>query len=153
MVKSRLWKRAWRTREARYGSPGEEILCIGCFEERIGRKLRRADFFAGMVNHSDRNDMSDRLRDRLADEPCVDCHIDTRAIGEWYIVTNDVWEEAWRDHTPPKRQQPILCIGCLEQRIGRTLQKPDFAAGAAVNDPTFGEHSERFLNRLAREPG
>ncbi len=47
---------------------------------------------------------------------CEDCGHDTRRMGEYYMVQHAVWDEAissrWAD---------MLCIGCLEDRIGRRL--------------------------------
>jgi hypothetical protein len=43
----------------------------------------------------------------------------------------------------------ILCIGCLEKRIGRTLCRTDFI-DAPINDPNEHQHSDRLRNRLAR---
>jgi hypothetical protein len=114
---------------------------------------------------------------------CADCGVSTVWLNEWYIVHNDVWEQAWAGHRKP--QQPprtssvtagrlreftardgrvyqvasspsatsgeILCIGCLEQRIGRTLMASDFT-DAPVNDPNYpryGRMSERMRHRLS----
>jgi hypothetical protein len=91
-----------------------------------------------------------RDRDRLA---CADCGATVRQ-NEWYMVRDDVWEQAWAgrrqvlcDHNSVRE---ILCIGCLEQRIGRTLMASDFTA-APVNDPNHplsGHKSERMRHRL-----
>lgn len=84
---------------------------------------------------------------------CADCGIDTHTINEWYMVTDAVWETAWvgrRLPCPPHHWLPgleILCIGCLEQRIGRTLTSDDFL-DAPVNDPAKFGISKRLLNRL-----
>jgi hypothetical protein len=43
---------------------------------------------------------------------CRDCAADT-FIGEWYMVRDEVWPLGFHDG--------VLCIGCLEQRIGRRL--------------------------------
>jgi hypothetical protein len=70
-----------------------------------------------------------------SDEPyCADCGADTIMIGEWYMVTNEVWEQAWAGRRHPRHDgckiiidgTEILCIGCLEKRIGRTLVAADF---------------------------
>jgi hypothetical protein len=75
---------------------------------------------------------------------CADCNVDTLAIGEYYMVRDEVWEQAWvgrRRRSGPRhwslrhsrhkqRRGPreILCVGCLEARIGRQLNRDDFAA-------------------------
>ena len=108
----------------------------------------------------------------MRDAHCCDCSIGTIAIDEWYMVNNEVWEQAWsgRRKSWQRRladfenaEQPylfdcvvdvvpcreILCIGCLEKRIGRTLCRTDFI-DAPINDPNEHQHSDRLRNRLAR---
>jgi len=41
------------------------MFCIGCAEERLGRRLVRSDFNDSFVNNPKLHRMSDRLRDRL----------------------------------------------------------------------------------------
>ena len=52
------------------------------------------------------------------------------AESEVYTVTNEVWRatrlEGWGG---------CLCIGCLEQRIGRRLKPDDFVADHPLNAP------------------
>lgn len=86
---------------------------------------------------------------------CADCGIGTITLGEWYTVKAEVWEQAWSGrrklwHALPGQQ--ILCIGCLEDRIGRTLMKTDFA-DAPINDPTDPHISQRMRDRLTAESG
>jgi hypothetical protein len=67
------------------------------------------------------------------------------------MVLDNVWEQAWAGRRKPWHSkapgQEILCIGCLEQRIGRTLAADDFT-DAPVNDPTYSDISDRFRDRL-----
>jgi hypothetical protein len=58
--------------------------------------------------------------------------------GEWYMVKDEIWRQAWGhiSRSAPGRQ--ILCIGCLEKRIGRRLTPRDFT-DASVNDSTSGQ--------------
>jgi hypothetical protein len=44
----------------------------------------------------------------------------------------------------------MLCIGCLEQRLGRLLTKDDFT-DAPVNSIWMGVGSTRLKNRLQRK--
>jgi hypothetical protein len=80
---------------------------------------------------------------------CDDCGIGTSSLGEYYMVANAVWEEAWAGrrkwwHRLPNRE--ILCIGCLETRIGRKLTRHDFT-NAPINHPALSM-SDRLLARL-----
>jgi hypothetical protein len=84
---------------------------------------------------------------------CVDCGLGCDTAGERFMVTNAVEEEAW----PPDRLKPWhaaigqtrLCVGCLEQRLGRTLCANDFVPSAGVNDPAYQKNmSDRLRQRL-----
>ena len=77
---------------------------------------------------------------------CADCGVDT--AGEYYMVKKEIWTHAWAGRPKPPGHQ-ILCIGCLEKRIGRTLTKYDFT-DTPVNDPDgpLDYKSDRLLNRL-----
>jgi hypothetical protein len=66
---------------------------------------------------------------------CADCGVGTIRLGEWYLVRDDVWEQAW--HARRKSWQ----------RLGRTLVAADFTA-ASVNDPHKNIISERMRDRL-----
>ena len=63
---------------------------------------------------------------------CVDCEKDTNASGEHYYVVNDVW--ATSGLAPGGG---MLCLACLERRIGRLLSKKDFTA---VYQPAWERH-------------
>ncbi|WP_306364498.1 hypothetical protein [Nocardia sp. CC227C] len=60
---------------------------------------------------------------------------------EWYTVHDALWQHAGA------RPDSILCIGCLESRLGRRLRHNDFL-DAPLNDPVYGQHSERLRHRL-----
>jgi len=51
---------------------------------------------------------------------CIDCAACTNCNGEYYMVHDEVWLEA-----NPK-DKGMLCVGCLESRLGRLLTKDDF---------------------------
>ena len=81
---------------------------------------------------------------------CADCGVGTLTIDEWYRVKERVWKLAWAGRLKPWHALPgqqILCIDCLEKRIGRTLVPSDFRK-IPVNDPAEFDHSDRLLNRL-----
>jgi len=71
----------------------------------------------------------------------MDCAACTLCLGEYYMVTDQVWDQV-ADHG-------MLCIGCLEQRLGRMLHARDFTDVPInqVADMT-DDASARFLNRL-----
>lgn len=76
---------------------------------------------------------------------CLACGSSTLHLNEYYMVTDEVWEIA----NPDKRG--MLCIGCLEDRVGRLLTKDDFT-DAPVNSPGLMMQSARLLNRLTGMP-
>src|SRR5262249_19847375 len=80
---------------------------------------------------------------------CADCGAGTITLGEYYMVKDHVWAYAWAGQRRPW-QLDILCIGCLEKRIGRTLMRCDFA-NAPVNNPTQDDISDRLRARLTAE--
>lgn len=51
---------------------------------------------------------------------CMDCGFDT-CNTEFYMVHNELWLSAGMN-----TRSGMLCIGCLEKRIGRTLTDNDF---------------------------
>ncbi len=102
--------------------------------------------------------MSSELGTTIADRfLCMDCSIDTssRGISEFYMVHNYIWDSVTKDN--PKR---MLCIGCLELRLGRQLNKFDFTGAFvygcdrskySLSGSRFNEKSERLLSRLMAE--
>jgi hypothetical protein len=50
---------------------------------------------------------------------CDDCGVDTRP-WEMYMVRDEVWAEVG--------DAVLLCVGCLEERLGRCLEREDFLA-------------------------
>lgn len=52
---------------------------------------------------------------------CVDCSVDTLIAGEYYMVHDHVWLQ-----TGLGKRDGMLCITCLEKRIGRQLTSNDF---------------------------
>jgi hypothetical protein len=55
---------------------------------------------------------------RCGDVHCLDCGVDTIKAGEHYMVRDEAW--------PIGGLEGMLCIGCLERRIGRRLVPADF---------------------------
>jgi hypothetical protein len=69
-IKTEVWEQVWVGRRKSWRAPGTEILCIGCLEDRLGRRLTRADFTDAPCNDPHRGHaMSARLRARLTQVP------------------------------------------------------------------------------------
>jgi hypothetical protein len=90
---------------------------------------------------------------------CADCLTPTGRIGEYYSVTDEVWSLAWsgwrRPRPPDKGLDRMLCIRCLEKRIGRTLNRADFIdcpLHPSDGSDGYWPVSELLFNRLTREP-
>lgn len=85
---------------------------------------------------------------------CIDCGVDTSIDGiqEYYMVTKAVWLKAGLKHPDMGRDSPggqhdgMLCIGCLEARLGRKLKPADFT-NVPINRGWF-PMSERLTNRV-----
>lgn len=60
-----------------------------------------------------------QLFDESASHHCQDCSRDTRG-GDYYMVNDDLWAEAH------PQDVGMLCMSCLETRIGRPLDARDF---------------------------
>jgi hypothetical protein len=61
----------------------------------------------------------------MKDFECMGCGLDTNAIGEYYMVADQLWAQAASAFASID-DRGMLCIGCLEQAIGRTLLQTDF---------------------------
>lgn len=73
---------------------------------------------------------------------CARCGLDTKRAGEFYMVVPEVW-----DAVTGSNQQVMLCVGCVEHRLGRQLAPTDFT-DAPVNDhPRRSRYPHGFWNR------
>lgn len=73
---------------------------------------------------------------------CLDCGQDTGKMREYYFVHTELWL------TVVSSAKGMLCVGCLEKRLGRELTAADFT-GAYINRPGYAPgHSMRLLSRL-----
>jgi len=80
--------------------------------------------------------------DELENFYCLDCGVNTNFIDEYYMVNKDVWKKS-------KGKKGMLCIGCLEKRIGRRLLPEDFT-DVPVNklpDPRSARLDDRIRGR------
>lgn len=73
---------------------------------------------------------------------CNDCGLDVVAAAENYMVLDDVWTSAGLGI-----YEGLLCIGCLEDRLGRTLTPGDFLACPLNANPARWQ-SPRLLDRM-----
>jgi hypothetical protein len=83
--------------------------------------------------------------------PCVDCTNDTSpvtGIAEYYMVSHPVWIQA-----TIKDGAKILCIGCLEKRLGRELTAWDFGDNGSFPVNAMEPRSPRFDLRLGWRRG
>jgi len=77
---------------------------------------------------------------------CMDCGINTRIIDEYYTLKDTIWYRA------NPRGDGMLCIGCLECRLGRSITQDDFRLEVPINMMEFNERfpkSNRLINRLS----
>jgi hypothetical protein len=74
----------------------------------------------------------------LVDFSCADCAYD---YDEYYMVSDDIWKA----HGAGKG---MLCIGCLEKRIGRLLRRQDFT-DVPLNETNPETQSLRLQDRLS----
>ena len=72
---------------------------------------------------------------------CHDCEVDTVAIGEYYMVNDCLWLSAGMKIGAANG---MLCIGCLESRLGRLLNPKDFRPLLLNGAPG---RSVRFISR------
>ena len=75
---------------------------------------------------------------------CLDCGFNTKEGHEYYTVHDEVWLKAHPD------DWGMLCIGCLEERLGRVLTRHDFP-DYPVNDENVFYQSDRLRNRIKGE--
>lgn len=72
---------------------------------------------------------------------CLDCNVDTGQIGEHYFINTSTWLNVVGSN------KGMLCIGCLEIRLGRKLNIYDFPT-VYINSLRNGSKSLRLINRL-----
>lgn len=96
------------------------------------------------MSYSDEEEL--RIAGLSEDDPfwdnflCIDCKVSTLFTNEYYMVNINLWLTA-----NPKKGG-MLCISCLEGRVGRELHSGDFTS-APIN--FMGPFSELLTLRLA----
>jgi hypothetical protein len=80
--------------------------------------------------------------EEISRRECQQCGVDYFNLGEYYAVQDEI-----RD-----RYGFPLCVGCLEQRMGRQLEPGDFPPDAPANGVSrwLPPRSERLLDRMGR---
>lgn len=77
---------------------------------------------------------------------CLKCGVDTGKIGEYYMLKDEIW------FIVHNSKVGMLCIGCVEKILGRSLTKSDFN-DSHVNKPYPGKLQSTLLtNRLKTLP-
>lgn len=75
---------------------------------------------------------------------CLDCGMDTGKSHEFYFVNTQLWLSVVGSTSG------MLCVGCLEKRIGRKLVASDFP-DVSINRPGLGRrHSNKLINRITK---
>jgi hypothetical protein len=83
---------------------------------------------------------------------CVDCDLDTLEAGHYYSVHDALWAAAGM-----APNGGMLCLDCLERRLGRALALDDFNAllpsawPLPLFDPADGEHWRRAFAAWRRQ--
>lgn len=77
---------------------------------------------------------------------CLDCNVDTGKIYEHYFINLQTWLSVVNS------KNGMLCIGCLETRLNRQLNKHDFT-NCHINNPKLNRMSLRLIEALNRENG
>lgn len=72
---------------------------------------------------------------------CLDCGVDTGAIYEHYMLVDSTWYLIHDSKTG------MLCIGCVEIRLGRQLNSNDFN-NSYLNNPSTAPKSVRLIERM-----
>lgn len=73
---------------------------------------------------------------------CIDCGVDTGLIDEYYMVHHYLWRLVVPE------VEGMLCIGCLEGRVGRRLRSGDFTHCPLNADSEDYPKSARLQDRL-----
>ena len=77
---------------------------------------------------------------------CWDCTVNTLDINEYYMVEDELWKLGTIYADNYCSEDVMLCIGCLENRIGGVLTPSDFP-DFPINRGYF-TMSERLLSRI-----
>jgi hypothetical protein len=94
--------------------------------------------------------MAIRIKHTKSD--CADCGLETlprKGKSELYMIDDDLWNIA-RHVDPVRRSEVLLCVGCVERRLGRMLDRNDFDMDLPIND-LKNRHTPRLMERLTNK--
>lgn len=74
---------------------------------------------------------------------CDECSVNCAETYEDFMVQHELWLSVCK-------KKEVLCVGCLEERLGRKLNKHDFLF-VPINNYFAYVKSERLYDRLTRE--
>ena len=72
---------------------------------------------------------------------CLDCGVDILEIKEFYMIHDELWAQI------NPQLEGLLCIGCVEKRLGRKLKPEDFPSYEA-NSYLILPQSHRLKSRI-----
>lgn len=77
---------------------------------------------------------------------CTGCGINTSRADEYYMIQHDLWAST-------SAGRGMLCVGCLEEKIGRRLEPADFIDcdlnfGPYMRDGSPRRKSRRLAERM-----
>jgi|JI10StandDraft_1071094.scaffolds.fasta_scaffold80465_3 hypothetical protein len=76
----------------------------------------------------------------VRDPFCTTCDVNTMEVGEYYMVDHALWNRYGVG-------KGMMCIGCLEDRLGRELVSSDFS-DVPINTMDTDLRSKRLKARL-----
>lgn len=82
--------------------------------------------------------------DEYPEFKCVSCGVNTLQLGEYYMIHRELWVAV----TGKRERKKMMCIGCVEQRLGRALNFHDFTTAPVNSSMALGK-SSRFIHRYS----
>jgi hypothetical protein len=116
---------------ALYGCIPESHNCLDC----------GYDTMPGTPNRAMSEQMIAEQKARGVEKWSLPCHL--HHDSEQYMVHDHIWKKAGMKGWSDKGESGVLCIGCLEKRIGRKLEPFDFG-DHCFNNPNLPGTRRRF---------
>lgn len=80
---------------------------------------------------------------------CMECHINTLGTKHYYMLKDDLWKKitskSFKGH---RHSKGMLCLNCVEKRLGRRLSPQDFDLTIPVNEDIISVINNRDENGL-----